>query len=265
MLKAHGHLLPADLEAAAKQDMAAEQLAAVLEGAPRVTVAAVPALKLKRSRSQHLRSSLDAPGARQLLQQAAQLAADGRVLGAAATLHQLAELVGGSVEELAALPDDALAAATPAGASLDVARVLADASAAREALRALEDHKGWMVSRDDALKVHYRHQRGTTVHRQAAGRARLPRAAARWRGAACPCVPVVVDVKPPPLPAASSSPPCLPTRWSTCWRWRTSSTWWSRGTSEGQAGRWNKWEQRGGAGREGSRLPRVGYVPGGEG
>lgn len=33
-----------------------------------------------------------------------------------------------------------------------------------QALEALEDHSGWMVSRNDVLQVYYRHLRGETVH-----------------------------------------------------------------------------------------------------
>lgn len=179
MLKAHGHLLPPELEARANEQRAEDraaaerQRAAALEGGARVVVQAAarpsPALKLQRSRSQELRAALEHPAARDALAQAAQLSAVGRVLGAHAQLLLAAKHAGGSVAELAALPCEALAEALPQGSSLDVEAVVRDAAWATDALAALEDHSGWMTSRSDALQVHYRHQRGTTVHRCGAG------------------------------------------------------------------------------------------------
>ena len=178
MLKAHGHLLPPELEERANEQRAEDraaaerQRAAALEGGARVLVQAArpsPALKLQRSRSQELRAALEHPAAREALAQAAQLAAKGRVLGAHAQLLHAAKHAGGSLAELAALPREALAAALPPGASLEVEAVVRDAAWATDALAALEDHSGWMTSRSDALQVHYRHQRGTTVHRCRAG------------------------------------------------------------------------------------------------
>ena len=173
MLKARGSLLPPGLEALASEQRAEEKaeelLRAAVEGAPRVHVAAAaPSMKkLERSRSQQLRLSLEEPAAQQLLQHAAELAADGRGLAAHAALLQLGEQAGGSLAERASLGPDALAAALPAGASLDIGRVVAEAQQVCESLEALDDSVGWMVSRDDSLQVLYRHQKGTTVHRQA--------------------------------------------------------------------------------------------------
>ena len=172
MLKAHGHLLPPDVEAAAREQRAEDRAAAeavrgTAEAVARVQVHAAPppALKLERTRSQQLRGALEQPAVADLLRQAAQLAGEGRVLGAHATLAQLAEAAGGSLAEVVALPPDALAPALAPGASLDAAQLVADTQFVQEALDALADHTGWMCSRSDALKVHYRHQRGTTVHR----------------------------------------------------------------------------------------------------
>lgn len=192
VLKGHGHLLPPALEAAASQqraqDMAdvaaAEQQlrqAAAVEAGARVHVAtagaaaaAVGAVKLpelERSRSQQLRQALHSePRLGKLLAGAAALAQQGRVLAAHSLAVQAAEAAGASLDELASLPADALVSVLPAGsASLDVARLAEEAQFVEQTLKALDDHTGWMVSRDDALKVFYRHQRGTTVHRWVLG------------------------------------------------------------------------------------------------
>ncbi|KAL4425457.1 hypothetical protein ABPG75_009473 [Micractinium tetrahymenae] len=173
VLRGHGHLLPPALEAAAREQRSADREAALhaaaLEGGARVHVAAAALAAAKkphlaRSRSQELRIALDAPAARSALASAAALAAQGRALAAHAAVLQAAAAAGGSLAELAELPPDALQSVLPAGASLDVAGLMRDVRFVGEALQSLEDHLGWMVSRNDALKVFYRHQRGTTVH-----------------------------------------------------------------------------------------------------
>jgi hypothetical protein len=164
VLKTHGHLVSPDIEAAAQD--APGQLAEVADGGARVHVAAVPSglLKLERSRSQHLHSALAQLPVQEQLAAAAELAAAGRVLGAEAALQRAAEAAGGTLKELEALSTEAVSAVLPAGSSLDVAQVRREAHVVREALCSLEDHSGWMVSRDDKLKVYYRHLKGTTVH-----------------------------------------------------------------------------------------------------
>lgn len=175
VLKAHGHLLPPELEARAneqrEEDRAAaeRQRAAALEAGAQVMVQAAQrpsaALKLERSRSQQLRSALDQPAARAALRKAATVAAEARVLSAHSVLLAAAQQAGCSLAELAALPRQTMETMLPEGATLDVEQVIQDAAWATETLAALEDHSGWMTSRSDALQVHYRHQRGTTVHR----------------------------------------------------------------------------------------------------
>lgn len=175
VLKAHGHLLPPELEARANQQRAEDrasaerQRSAALEAGAQVVVQAAPrppaALKLERSRSQELRSMLDQPAARTALGKAAALAAEMRVLSAHSVLLAAAKQAGCSLAELAALPRQTLESVLPAGATLDVQQVIQDAAWATDTLAALEDHSGWMTSRSDALQVHYRHQRGSTVHR----------------------------------------------------------------------------------------------------
>lgn len=108
---------------------------------------------------------LDQPTARTALGRAAVLAAEMRVLSAHSVLLAAAKQAGCSLAELAALPRQTLESALPAGATLDVQQLIQDAAWATDTLAALEDHSGWMTSRSDALQVHYRHQRGTTVHR----------------------------------------------------------------------------------------------------
>ncbi|KAI7841817.1 hypothetical protein COHA_004346 [Chlorella ohadii] len=174
VLKAHGHLLPPELEARAneqrEEDRAAaeRQRSAALEAGAQVVVQAAQrpsaALKLERSRSQQLRSALDQPAARAALGKAAALGAEARVLSAHSLLLGAAQQAGCSLAELAALPRQTLETLLPEGATLDVEQVIQDAAWATETLAALEDHSGWMTSRSDALQVHYRHQRGTTVH-----------------------------------------------------------------------------------------------------
>lgn len=174
MLRAHGHLLPPALEAAASKQRSADREAALratgLEGGARVHVAAAPLAAAKqphlaRSRSQELHVALDSPAARSALASAAALAAQGRVLAAHAAALQAAAAAGAGLAELGALLPEVLQSVLPAGASLDVASLVRDVRFVDEALESLEDHAGWMVSRNDALKVFYRHQRGTTVHR----------------------------------------------------------------------------------------------------
>lgn len=175
MLKAHGHLLPPELERRASeqraQDRAAaeQQRAAAVAAGAQVVVQAAPrppaAPKLERSRSQELRAALGTSEARTALQRAAELAAEARVLSAHSVLLSAAKQAGCSLAELVALPRETLATLLPEGAALDIEQVVQDAAWATEALAALEDHSGWMTSRSDALQVHYRHQRGTTVHR----------------------------------------------------------------------------------------------------
>lgn len=184
VLKAHGHLLPPALEALAEEQRtedreAARQLRASAEGAALVTVQAAlrPGLKpegllpeLERTRSQRLLAVLREPGVQALLAEASEDVVNGRVLAAHDRLKAALQAAGGSsLAELAALSPEALSAALPPGTILDVAGVAADVAFVHEALEALEDHKGWMVSRSDALKVYYRHQRGTTVHRCGCG------------------------------------------------------------------------------------------------
>lgn len=175
VLKAHGHLLPADLQLAAQGDSQAERLAAVVDGTARLHVAAVQStrVKLERSRSQQLHAALDQPPVRQQLAEAASLCKQGRVLGAAEALQAAADAAGCSVEELAALSSGVVSAVLPAGATLDISRVKQEAQLVEQALEALEDHSGWMVSRNDVLQVYYRHLRGETVHRQATAQGRL--------------------------------------------------------------------------------------------
>lgn len=174
VLRAHGHLLPPALEAAASKQRSADREAALqaaaLDGGARVHVAAAPPATAKqphlaRSRSQELLKALKTPAAQEALASAASLAAQGRVLAAHAAALQAASAAGASLAELAAVPSEDLQSVLPAGASLDVAALTRDERFVGEALDALEDHAGWMVSRNDALKVFYRHQRGTTVHR----------------------------------------------------------------------------------------------------
>lgn len=145
VLKARGHLLPAELEALASQQRAEDRaVAAAYEGGARVVVQAaarLPSRKLERTRSQQLRAALDQPACREALAGAAAAAAQGRVLAAHAALRQLAAEAGGNLAELAELPPDALAAALPPGASLDVGRVVEEARYVGEALAALEDHR----------------------------------------------------------------------------------------------------------------------------
>ncbi|PRW59375.1 START-like domain [Chlorella sorokiniana] len=174
VLKMHGHLLPPELEARASEQRAEDraaaerQRAAALEAGAQVVVQAAPrpppAVKLERSRSQELRSTLNQPAARAALGKAAALAAEARVLSAHSVLLAAAQQAGCSLAEIAALPRQTLQALLPEGATLDIEQVIEDASWAKETLAALEDHSGWMTSRSDALQVHYRHQRGTTVH-----------------------------------------------------------------------------------------------------
>lgn len=233
VLKAHGHLLPPALEALAEEQRsldreAARQLRASAEGAALVTVQAAaapkPRTELQRTRSQQLQASLREPGARALLAEAAQLAGSGRVLAARARLEALLQRVGGgSLQELAALPPEALAAVLPPGSDAGVVGdVLEGAAAVHQALAELQDDEGWMVSRDDDLHVRYRHKRGTTVHRCAAGRrgcatsgGRLPaqaQHAARSRAAPAPsalCTRALATghSRAPPLASCSSCPP----------------------------------------------------------
>ena len=159
VLKAHGHLLPSALEAQAEEQRTAEREAAAAAAAEigaRVTVApagAVPKHQLELPLSQRLRLSLSQPAVGKLLASAAELAAAGRVLGARAAAQAAAAVAGGTLSDLASLPAETLATALPEGAALDVAQVEAEAAAAEAALASLEDHAGWMVSRDDSLKV----------------------------------------------------------------------------------------------------------------
>ena len=90
-----------------------------------------------------------------LVAEARQLQAVGRILGAHAALAQLCTQSGLALRDLHPHSDEL---------GIDVAAVEADVAHVHAALAGVDDDEGYMVSRDDALRVLYRHEKGGTCH-----------------------------------------------------------------------------------------------------
>jgi hypothetical protein len=95
-------------------------------------------------------------GATALMNEAKQLHANGRILAAHRKLIEVCRLAG--IEDLSALKGHS----TSLG--LDIETLENEVARVDCALRCLKDDEGFMISRDDDLRVLYRHERQSTVH-----------------------------------------------------------------------------------------------------